>query len=261
MKTIYYKREILSLKKIVFKTEKKQPYSYRLGEQFQGWLMEKIPTEVAERLHQSNRNGYSISVIANSDNFFFTLNFLNSQSEHDFEVIIDGNFSDINLHSSKQREFVIIEKQVIEFPERNLNRIFYEDNDTREIILNFKTATSFKLNGENYYYPETSLIFANLMRSYTETFEGSLSIDNELLSQVVNNVRIVEFNIKSSYYPVHKYYLEGFIGQIKLRFKGKQTLKNYALMLLEFGAYAGIGVKTGMGMGHYTIEYGGKDKH
>lgn len=249
------------MKKIIFKTDKKQKYSYRLGSQFQGWIMENLPTEIVEVLHHSEMNNYAISVTADKDNFYFEINLLNNQAEQVFAEFISKSFEKITLNSASQKDFMILEKQVIELKESQLNRMFYEDSDIFEIELNFKTPTSFKLEDQYYYYPEKQFIFSNLMRKYTQCFEGNLSIDNELLVQVINNVNVVEFNIRSSYYPVHRYYVEGFTGRIKLRFKGNQTLTNYALMLLEFGSYAGVGIKTGMGMGNYVIEAKNRRMH
>lgn len=242
------------MKKIIFKTDKKQKYSYKLGPQFQGWIMENLSTEIVEVLHHSEMNNYSIAVTADNENFYFEIRLLNDQAEQMFREFISNSFDRITLNSALQKEFIVLEKQIVDLQETLLNRMFYEDSDVYEVELNFKTPTSFKLENQYYYYPEKQFIFSNLMRRYTQCFEGNLSIDNELLVQVIDNLNVVEFNIRSSYYPVHRYYVEGFTGKIKLRFKGNQTLTNYALMLLEFGSYAGVGVKTGMGMGNYVIE-------
>ena len=112
---------------------------------------------------------------------------------------------------------------------------------------------SFKVQGDYYFFPDLELMFRNLMQKYNATFENTNIVDNDLLQEILENSKIVSYKIQSSYYPIHKAFIPGTIGRIKIRFKGNQTLTNYTQMLLNFGVFSGIGVKTGMGMGHISI--------
>ncbi len=43
--------------------------------------------------------------------------------------------------------------------------------------------------------------------------------------------------------------LTGFMGTIRIQIKGSDTIARYIRLLLRFGKFSGVGIKTGMGMG------------
>ena len=44
------------------------------------------------------------------------------------------------------------------------------------------------------------------------------------------------------------------MGELTIRVKGPQQMVNLAWMLVKFGTFSGIGIKTGLGMGGMHIE-------
>ena len=47
--------------------------------------------------------------------------------------------------------------------------------------------------------------------------------------------------------------IPGFKGDITIRIGGPQQMSNMAWMLAKFGEYAGVGIKTGIGMGAIKV--------
>lgn len=131
--------------------------------------------------------------------------------------------------------------------------MFYEFEANHYITVNFATPTAFKTNGIYLFYPDLRLLFHSLLMKYNFIFEGNQHVDNDLLEQFCNKTDIVNYNLRSYHYPIHNIYIPAFIGRITLHCYGNQTLTNYVNMLLHFGEYSGVGVKTAMGMGHIEI--------
>lgn len=48
--------------------------------------------------------------------------------------------------------------------------------------------------------------------------------------------------------------IPAFIGEVIINVRGPQQLSNLANMLIEFGTYSGVGIKTGMGMGGISTD-------
>jgi CRISPR/Cas system endoribonuclease Cas6 (RAMP superfamily) len=44
------------------------------------------------------------------------------------------------------------------------------------------------------------------------------------------------------------------LGRVTIKIKGASTLKAYIKMLLTFGEFSGVGIKTSMGIGGLEIE-------
>ena len=85
-------------------------------------------------------------------------------------------------------------------------------------------------------------------------FEGTEHVDVELLEEICRQTKITGYRVSSSYYPVHNVRIPGFIGEVRFKCRGNQTLRNYVAMLLHFAEYAGVGIKTSMGMGAVSLK-------
>ncbi|MEE0261222.1 MULTISPECIES: CRISPR-associated endoribonuclease Cas6 [Ligilactobacillus] len=179
----------------------------------------------------------------------FEFNFLSEDLDHSISPIFD----DIKIINLNDKQFFIEKVETNTLSTAELATSFYKEDSTKEFEIFFKTPTSFKSNGENIFLPNMHYIFQNLMSRYSEVFEGTPLVEKELLKEVCKNTKIVSYKVQSSYYPIHRVYIPGFIGKIKIRCTGAQTLANYIGMLLRFAEYSGIGVKTTMGMGAVKV--------
>ena len=63
--------------------------------------------------------------------------------------------------------------------------------------------------------------------------------------------RIVSYKLHSQYFPhvTKDHKIPAFVGSVVLKCHGPQPMIGLVRMLLKFGEYAGIGIKTSMGMG------------
>lgn len=242
------------MKKILLTCETSKKYSYDLAPKLHGWLMEHMDSEMAENFHISQVNPYSLRVIPQKNMVLLDISVLDESIEEIFdEILLDDSLEKIVLGNNSEITLKIIDKEVKFLSAKQLADSFYVNKPKREIQINFLTATGFKVKGEHVYLPDILLIFQNLMMRYTVIFESTNKIDKELLKEIVDKTKIVSFSIQSSYYPIHGRYIPGFIGKIKIRCNGSNTLTSYLNLLLCFAEYSGIGIKTSMGMGAVNV--------
>ncbi|MFT8458190.1 MAG: CRISPR-associated endoribonuclease Cas6 [Liquorilactobacillus ghanensis] len=222
---------------------------------FNAWIMDHIGEEQASLFHENGEKPYAIhsEVLHNKLNLVVSL--LDQKQTSSIEQLllkIDGE--KLHLKSVASSELQVDYVEVTELKEKELTNYFYEVEAPRELRLEFITPTAFKSHGNYIFMPNIRLIFQNLMRKYNWIFENSNHIDVELLDKLCDSIFIKSFKIQSSYYSIHKTYIPGFVGNIKIKCTGVQTLVNFMYVLLKFGEYSGVGIKTGLGMGAIRLE-------
>jgi len=243
------------MKKIILRCEDStNKKDNKLGVYFQGWLLHQLPDEVATALHESIIKPYTVSVKQKNGMVEFIVTVLKDDLIREVDkVLLSDGLNTIGLTSSKQKEFMIKERVVKVLTEKDLSQMFYQVDAAKKYALEFYSSTSFKAEGEYYFFPDLRLIYQSLMRKYNVIFENNNHVDQDLLNELVAKTKIVSYRVQSTYYPIHKSFIPGFTGTIKVSCFGNQTLANYLNMLLRFGSFAGVGIKTSMGMG--AVEY------
>ena len=75
----------------------------------------------------------------------------------------------------------------------------------------------------------------------------------DTLEQLTNSTEIVDYNLRSLRFGLEGVRIPSFLGKIRIRIHGSQTMINFANLLFHFGNYSGIGIKTALGMGSVRI--------
>jgi CRISPR-associated endoribonuclease Cas6 len=90
---------------------------------------------------------------------------------------------------------------------------------------------------------------------YSQIYEGDNEVDPDTVDYIDQHARITAYHLRSQYFD-HAAdsgkKIPAFVGSLTIGTKGPQALTGLAHMLLSFGEYAGIGIKTSMGMGGVT---------
>lgn len=251
------------MKKIILECDKTiTKYDNKLPVYFQGWLMEHISPEIADNWHNDGLKPYSLSVVEEHKKISFEINlFTNDAINVVEELLLGDDMSEIKLESSFQKVFRILSKDTQELSKKELSDIFYRSESNNQFTIKFLSPTSFKTNGEYHMFPDIRLLLQSIMRKYNFVYENSSEIDEDLFNELVSKTKIVSYRTFSSYHPIHKTYIPGFKGDIKIRCKGNQTIVNYLAMLMEFSNFSGVGIKNTMGMGAIQtkeVKKGGK---
>ena len=125
---------------------------------------------------------------------------------------------------------------------------------TKDLIIDFLTPTTFKKGKYDFILPEPYLIFKNLIKRWN-TFSPK-KLDYQLLQYVKENIIVAGCWIKSQKTEISpKAKITGFSGRVFL-YATKEAEENRLLnALLQFAEFAGIGRKTTMGFGKVKLTF------
>ena len=222
-----------------------------LGPNMQGVLMEHIDGSYAALLHQLPFNPYSQYCLWEDDALVWRVNTLTSEaSSHIIDPLrglesvtvrgIDASFDVVKMTLDTL----------------SLNSLLAEINEDGKdkVNIRFVTPTSFKSKGSYVIMPSARLVFQNLLMHYGQVYDNDREGYFETIEYVDQNVRILSYSLRSSYFgnvAGGQKRIPAFVGTMTLGLRGQQLTAGLARMLLRFGEFAGVGIKTSMGMGGF----------
>lgn len=227
-------------------------YSHQLAVKLHGWLMEQLPGEVADLLHRQSVNPYSQSVRFEEDHFLWEINALTEEMSELFrEILVQAD--EIELDSLPEHDIRVIARSEESIGQEDFMEVFYQDRPTDRYRIKINSPMAFRQQGRYVMLPDLRLLVQSLLMKYNFITEGEAEADEELLNELVNAIHISSYNLRSHYFAVHRQKIPAFLGQITLSLRGPDSLLNFMQVLLEFGEYSGLGIKTSMGMGSMII--------
>lgn len=235
-------------------TTNDQNFSVYKSSNMHGLLMELIDTNYAEILHNSSINPYS-QFLEISDKCIWHINTLTEESYLKIiKPILDSKYENFLL---KKNNIIlkIISKTLVSKPKDVLVDNFYRDNGPvdRYINIKFITPTSFKSNNKYVNFPDLKLIYQSLMNKFSTTCSEYNMNDEETLLQLTENSSITRYNLRSASFSLENTRIPAFIGTLTVRINGPETMARYAKLLVDFGQFSGVGIKTSLGMGAFQI--------
>lgn len=226
--------------------------SYQMSSLFQGVLMELLPQEFCEELHQSKLHPYAQHLEMRDKCWYWVVNCLNREATQ--IMILDTLMKQSELFIRKHElKITIIEKSYQEITYENLTKKFYEEEDERYVQLHFITPTAFKRQGKYLFYPDIRCIYQSLMSKYDAVMQEESMVDEDTLEELCNKSEVARYDLKSVVFHLEGIKIPSYIGKITLKISGTQTMVNFANMLFYFGVYSGVGIKTAIGMGAYKL--------
>lgn len=226
----------------------------------QGVLFESIDSDYISFLHMQNLHPYSQYLCRENGGAVWYINTLNDES---FEKLIlpllSESFDCIKVKHISEEKIDIIDKQLTQIDRKNLLNEFYSDEHIKQINIKFKTPSSFKQNGIYNVVPDLRLIYQSLMMKYSASSDQINMTDKDALDEMIKDSFVSGYSLKTTSFPVEHVTIPGFIGNMTIRFRNNDTISRYIRLLLRFGEFSGIGVKTGMGMGAFEIVGSAKD--
>lgn len=236
------------LAKLELKLQCEEKITYQMTSLFHGALMELLPKEYAEYLHLSQLHPYSQHLEYRENNWYWVVCGLNRKA---VQTIIKEALWEIKEIFIKKHDLKIqvVQKQYVEIAYKDLTKQFYSEDADRYIQIHFLSPTAFKQNGIYLFYPDLRCIFQSLMNKYDSAGTGMGMADEETLEQLTASARIIKYDLKSVSFALEGIRIPAFIGKITIRIQGSQTMANFAKLLVKFGTYSGVGIKTALGMG------------
>ncbi len=222
--------------------------AYQMSLLFHGVLMELLPEEYADELHYSKLHPYTQHLECRGKTWYWIITALNKQA---VDIILKNALWNLEKIELKKKQIVIniIGKQYIEMPYKQLMEHFYNEEHGKYLQLHFISPTAFKQNGRYVFYPDIHCFFQSLMNKYDAAVGDNIMWDEETLEQLCENAQIVRYDLKSVSFSLEGVRIPAFVGKITIKINGTKTMADFANMLVEFGTYSGVGIKTALGMG------------
>lgn len=224
-----------------------------LGSILHGVLMEYLPTEMAEFLHKnSSYSPLKQRIYHSNDKLIWEIVSFNEQLSHYLMTIFNENNS-FKLRQY-QNDLKVITFKVTNIDVRNLiERYLSIEKPDHFIKLKIITPMSYKSNNTYAIFPDIYNFFRSIMLQFDNFFSEYQMYDKDTLGFLKNNVRIVDYRLKSTRYNVEKFKIPSFIGEVTLKIDGGEPFLKLIHFLVAFGELSGSGIKTSMGMGKFQI--------
>lgn len=115
------------------------------------------------------------------------------------------------------------------------------------------TPASFKSGGRYVIFPEARLILQNLVLRWNAIAPQCAISDEDALRMLEEKISIRDYRLQTSRFLLKEQRIPGFSGQIWLQNRLPAPLMEIWKLLLLFADFAGIGIKTALGMGGATL--------
>lgn len=234
--------------KIKLELSCKEELAYQMSSLFHGVLMELLPEEYANELHSSKLHPYTQHLECIENTWYWVVTALNRQAVDKILKDVLCNLEQIEL-KKKQIVINIIGKKYEEMPYKQLMEHFYHEEHGRYLQIHFVSPTAFKQHEKYVFYPDIRCFFQSIMNKYDAAVGEKVMFDEEALEQICDNSQIVRYDLKSVSFSLEGVRIPAFIGKITIKINGTKTMTDFANMLVEFGTYSGVGIKTALGMG------------
>lgn len=228
-------------------TDKTDFGSYQ-SSNMQGVLMERLESVYADQLHEQGLKPYSQYITGGAQKEWVVKTFTQDAYQKIISPLLDGKFTEFVIEK-KDIHVKVRTKELKTISKQELLDEFYSDDYSRYIHLEFLSPTAFKSNGNYVIMPDMRYIYQSLMNKYSAASENMDMYDEETLEQLVNNSYIVQYKLKSTFFPLEGVRIPSFKGEIRIKVSGTATMAKYARLLARFGEYSGVGIKTAIGMG------------
>lgn len=231
----------------------KPDFGYYQSSNLQGVLMEHINIDYAQHLHEQGLKPYSQYILTGNEKEWIVKTCTQEAYQEILLPLLEKEFYDFTIEK-KDIHIKIQEKCIKTIKKKELLDEFYSNTANHYLNLEFLTPVSFKSNGRYIIMPEMRYIYRSLMNKYSAASSKMDMYDDETLEQLVNSSNIIQYKLRSTFFPLEGVKIPSFKGEITVKIAGTNTMAGYAKLLARFGEYSGVGIKTAMGMGALRIK-------
>ena len=225
---------------IKFDTEGRSQWSYALY----GALMEQLPPETSVLFHQ--RGIMPVSQFYLKDEW--TISLFGKNICPAKEALLKLKFCSLDKYGVNMQVTDIKEQPTV--TERELiDRYMAKLSPRREVTMRFLTPTAFKSNGVYVNIPSVRLVIQSLMLKWQEFADEYSLTDPEVLEHLTSHTAIKRYSLSSASYQLKGVRIPAFTGSMTFSVKGPEQLARLMNLLMSFGGYSGVGIKTALGMG------------
>lgn len=226
------------------------------GSLLHGFIMEQIDTDYADYLHSQEVRPYSQFIKADSKKNLLHWRISALDSEASNKLLQPLLEMEPSIYLKRKKTKLTIQSRCLSdvqsykelaqkyfLPEKSAKHL----KDT--IKFKFMTSTGFKSSGQYLIFPDAYLIFNSLLRRFN-AFSGIDSFMQKGLAQnLMQEVHVDDYDLHYSPFSVEGRKIPAFKGTYSLKISKNDMACRIISMLSEYAAYAGVGIKTSLGMG------------
>lgn len=211
-------------------------------------LLEQTAEPFGSAVHRDGVTPISQFLSIGPDAVTWTVNLLGAESEQSLSALLEEQQT---IRLKKDRVCVQIADcrvDAIRDVEELFARAAGQDGDH---VLRVQTPAAFKSQGEYLNLPTSRLIVQSLIRKWNGCFPDCPieDEDGQGMEALAAGLRCRRFELRDRDYHLKGHAIPGFVGELMVENRLTGFHRELADVLLLFSGYAGIGIKTALGMG------------
>jgi len=228
-----------------------------MGSLFHGWLMQRVTGYYAKKLHQPGPKPFSQHLEVKRGEVIWHISTLNEEAfSHLLKPLADNTPRFVELEA-KGRAFPVKGSEMgkVYASYKDLaDGCYLAQDPARRLVFFATTPVAFRSNREYQIFPSEFHIMQSLVNRWN-AFADAVSLDDEeAFRALVAALRITRYRLESKTYHIEGIRIPGFTGRWEMSIKGPEALRRLATMLGMYADFAGIGIKTALGMGGVKLE-------
>lgn len=220
---------------------------------FYSWLLEQVSDEYGEILHAQGEKPITQFLYFDKEKMqnVWTVNLLTSEAVTVFQPALVStarvllNTETLNI---QQKSFIQFDN-----PEELLRESNNLQDRPRQNKMNFLSTTAFKQDGAYTIFPQVRLILQSLINKWNLCCPEFPMEDKDAFQLLEQGLSITDYSLHSSRFPLKTVKIPGFCGSITLTSRLSAPMEELWRLLLIFSNFAGIGIKTTLGMGGISL--------
>lgn len=219
------------------------------GLRLHGFLMRCLPPAISQELHTMQTRPFSQHVQPLSARKLHWLISLwdDGLVAHFAEALLP--LQRIELDISKYLRVSLMVTQATH-QQISFDSLLSEVPATSLCHLQFITPTAHGGNGDYVIFPSPALIYHSIIHRIAPFIPNDADFqDRTLVPALSQQTSLQQYTLRSTLYPITGVFLNGYTGDVSLRFHGSESRRIQSGKVLRLAAFTGIGIKTAMGMG------------
>ena len=222
-----------------------------MGSILHGALMEFLPDWLVEALHKQGMRPYSQSIVWDKERgvALWRIGVLEEVTGLAIAEVLDQ----VQGFFLRQKGYEVVLRKVRFLEERSYEDVadefFLAEEAPKGVELSFRSPASFKRDGQYVMLPEVGLICQSLLMRWNRFSEEIRLEEDELVQKLASSCRLWQYMLRSAPFSLEGKTIRGFRGEMGLRFFGTDAVRRILGMLFTFAPFAGVGIKTALGMG------------
>lgn len=211
-------------------------------------LLEQAGEPFGSTVHRDAVTPISQFLTVESDAVTWTVNLLGAESEQSLSGLLEKQQT-IWLKKDRVRvQIADCRVDAIRDVEELFARAAGQDGDH---VLHVQTPAAFKSQGEYLNLPTSRLLVQSLIRKWNGCFPDCPieDEDGQGMEAIAAGLRCRRFELRDQAYHLKGHAIPGFVGELTVENRLTGFHRELADVLLLFSGYAGVGIKTALGMG------------